>query len=40
MIYKNVDGRDLRIDCTRPADWKSTDQRAAVAFLDSLGWLK
>ena len=19
MIYKNVDGRDLRIDCTRPA---------------------
>ena len=40
MIHKNVDGRNLRIDCTRPADWKSTDQRAAVAFLDSLGWFK
>ncbi len=38
LIYKTVGDRDLRIDCTRPADWKATDRRAAVVFIHGGGW--
>ncbi len=36
--YKTVDGRQLRIDWTRPVDWKATDKRGAVAFIHGGGW--
>ncbi|WP_413432422.1 alpha/beta hydrolase [Crateriforma spongiae] len=38
LIYKTVDGRDLRIDFTRPADWTAEDQRSAVVFIHGGGW--
>ena len=37
--YKTVGDRTLRIDWTRPADWKATDHRAAVAFIHGGGWV-
>ena len=37
--YKQVGDRQLRIDWTRPADWKATDRRAAVAFIHGGGWV-
>ena len=39
FIYKTVEGRDLRIDWTRPAEWKQADNRAAVAFIHGGGWV-
>ncbi len=39
FIYKQVGDRELRIDWTRPADWKPTDRRAAVAFIHGGGWV-
>ena len=39
LIYKSVDGKELKIDWTRPADWKATDSRAAVAFMHGGGWV-
>ncbi len=39
LIYKTVDGRSLRIDWTRPRDWKSTDRRPAVVFFHGGGWV-
>lgn len=37
--YKQIGDRQLRIDWTRPADWKSTDKRAAVAFIHGGAWV-
>lgn len=41
--YKTVDwkgsDRELRIDWTRPADWKATDSRPAVVFFHGGGWV-
>ena len=39
LHYKTVGERKLRIDWTRPDDWKSTDKRAAVAFIHGGGWV-
>jgi acetyl esterase/lipase len=39
FIYKTVGQRKLRIDWTRPADWKATDRRAAVAFIHGGAWV-
>lgn len=40
--YKTVDwkgvDRELRIDWTRPADWKATDSRPAIVFFHGGGW--
>ncbi len=38
FVYKTVDGRSLRIDWTKPADWKSSDRRGAVVFFHGGGW--
>lgn len=42
FIYKTAehDGepRELRIDWTRPADWKATDRRGTVIFFHGGGW--
>ena len=37
-IYKTVEGRQLRIDWTKPNDWKATDKRSAIAFIHGGGW--
>ena len=39
MNYKKVGERQLKIDWTKPADWKATDRRAAVAFIHGGGWV-
>ncbi|WP_246114283.1 alpha/beta hydrolase [Rubripirellula tenax] len=42
LIYKTVmvDGKEkeLKIDWTRPADWKASDSRPAVVFFHGGGW--
>lgn len=42
FVYKTADhqgkSRELRIDWTRPADWKATDTRGAVIFFHGGGW--
>lgn len=43
FVYKTADhqgqSRELRIDWTRPADWKASDHRAAVMFFHGGGWV-
>ena len=39
FTYKQVGDRKLRIDWTRPADWKPTDTRAAIAFIHGGAWV-
>jgi acetyl esterase/lipase len=38
-VYKKVDGRELRIYVTKPADWKATDTRPAIVFYHGGGWV-
>lgn len=37
VVYKKVDGRELKLWIVKPADWKSTDQRPAVVFFHGGG---
>lgn len=37
-IYKQVDGRDLRLFIVKPDDWKATDQRPALVLFHGGGW--
>lgn len=37
--YKTVDGINLSIYVTRPADWQPTDQRPAILFFHGGGWV-
>jgi acetyl esterase len=37
-VYKRVDGRELRLYVTRPADWRATDRRPALVFFHGGGW--
>ncbi len=39
FVYKTVGDRALRIDWTRPADWKASDRRAAVVFFHGGAWV-
>jgi acetyl esterase len=39
FVYKTVGDRSLRIDWTRPTDWKPSDRRAAVAFIHGGAWV-
>ncbi len=38
FVYKKVGERELRIDWTRPSDWKASDSSAAVVFFHGGGW--
>lgn len=42
FVYKTAEHagkpRELRIDWTRPVDWKATDSRGAVIFFHGGGW--
>ena len=37
-IYKQVEGRDLRLFVIKPPDWKATDQRPALVLFHGGGW--
>ncbi len=38
-VYKKVDGRELKIYVTKPADWKASDTRPAIVFYHGGGWV-
>lgn len=38
-VYKTVDGRELKLYVTKPADWKKTDSRPAIVFFHGGGWV-
>ena len=39
LVYKSVEGRDLKLFIDKPAGWKATDKRAAVVFYFGGGWV-
>jgi acetyl esterase/lipase len=39
FVYKNVDGREMKLFVTKPADWKATDHRPAIVFFHGGGWV-
>ena len=39
VIYKSIDGRDLKILIEKPADWKANDKRPAIVFFFGGGWV-
>lgn len=39
LVYKTIDGQQLRIDWTRPADWRASDSRSAVVFIHGGAWV-
>ncbi|MDQ8196184.1 alpha/beta hydrolase [Coraliomargarita sp. SDUM461004] len=39
MTYKEVDGHILQLHILKPANWKSTDERAALVFYHGGGWV-
>ena len=38
MVYKTVEGRQLRLYVVKPADWKAADRRPAIVFFHGGGW--
>ena len=39
VVWKKVPGRELRLFIEKPAGWKATDRRTAVAFFFGGGWV-
>lgn len=39
FVYKKVNGREMKLYVSKPADWKSTDQRPAIVFFHGGGWV-
>lgn len=39
FVYKKVDGREMKLYVSKPADWKSSDQRPAIVFFHGGGWV-
>lgn len=39
LIYKKIGDRELKLLIEKPADWKATDQRAALVFFFGGGWV-
>ncbi|HSI36693.1 MAG: alpha/beta hydrolase [Phycisphaerae bacterium] len=39
LVYKKVDGRELKLLVEKPAGWKATDRRPAVVFFFGGGWV-
>ncbi len=38
FVYKNVDGRELKLYVSKPTAWAPTDSRPAVVFFHGGGW--
>lgn len=38
-VFKKAGGRELRLLCELPNDWKATDQRPAIVFFFGGGWV-
>ncbi len=38
-VDKSIDGRQLTIYVTKPADWKAADTRPAIVFYHGGGWV-
>jgi acetyl esterase/lipase len=38
VVYKKVEGRELKLYLVKPADWKATDRRPAIVFFHGGGW--
>ena len=38
-VYKEVDGRELKLYVTKPSDWKAGDRRPAIVFFHGGGWV-
>lgn len=38
LTYKTIDGVELKLHCFEPAEFKSTDRRAAIVFFFGGGW--
>ena len=39
LVYKSVEGRDLKLFVEKTADWKPTDRRPAIVFFFGGGWV-
>ena len=39
QVYKEVDGRKLKLYVTKPDGWQKTDSRPAVVFFHGGGWV-
>lgn len=39
VVYKNVDGRELKLFIEKPAGWQATDKRPAIVFFFGGGWV-
>jgi acetyl esterase/lipase/lysophospholipase L1-like esterase len=39
MVYKKVEGRELKLFVEKPVAWKATDQRPAIVFYFGGGWV-
>ena len=39
FVYKKVEGRELKLYVSKPADWKAGDQRPAIVFYHGGGWV-
>lgn len=39
FTYKKVEGREMKLYVTKPADWKPADHRPAIVFFHGGGWV-
>jgi len=39
VVYKRIDGRELKLHIDTPADWKAADRRPAIVFFFGGGWV-
>lgn len=39
LVYKNVDGRELKLLVDKPPGWKADDKRPAILFFFGGGWV-
>lgn len=39
FVYKEVEGRPLKLYVTKPEGWKATDSRPAIVFFHGGGWV-
>lgn len=38
LIYKTAHGKDLKLLCVKPLDWKESDRRTAMLWIHGGGW--
>ena len=39
VVYKKVEGRELKLYLIKPADWKASDRRPGIVFFHGGGWV-